>query len=85
MKRYKTSKKAREAALRYYYENRTKILAKYKPVGDGKCKICGKSLENMPTRMFRYCDECMADKNKTSRQARWYRTHICKTKKGGVK
>ena len=85
MKRYKTSKKAREAALRYYYENRTKILAKYKPVGDGKCKICGKKLENMPNRMYRFCDECINTSTKISRQAKWYRTHHCRTKKGGVK
>lgn len=86
MKHYKTSKKTREAALKYYYEHRKEILAKYKSIGNGKCKICGKKLENMPTRMFRYCDECINNKEKVSRQTRWYRQHSCKTlKKGGSK
>lgn len=80
MKHYKSPKKIREAAIRYYYEHREEILAKYKTKSDGKCKICGKKLVNMPTRMYRFCNECMADKNKVSRQVRWYRRNSSRLK-----
>lgn len=75
MKRYKTSKKVREASLRYYYKHRTEILSKYKTVWSGKCIICGKDLSDMPSRLYRYCNECINDKGKVSRQARWYRAN----------
>lgn len=75
MKHYKTPKKTREAAIRYYYEHREEILAKYNAKSNGKCKICGKVLVNMPNRMYRYCDECLKDRSKVSRQTIWYRRH----------
>lgn len=75
MKHYKTSKKVREAALRYYYEHREEILSKRQTVWDGKCIICGKDLSDMPSRLYRYCNNCINDKKKVSRQARWYRAN----------
>lgn len=77
MKRYITNAQKREYARNYYYAHREKILnytkARYKCKGSGKCIVCGKDLSNMPSRMYRYCNECINDKEKVSRQARWYR------------
>ena len=79
MKLYKTDAKKREKARKYYYEHREKLLnyskSRYKRKGTGKCKSCGKDLSDMPNWHFTYCNKCIKDETKVSRQARWYRRH----------
>lgn len=79
MKHYKTKSKDRKKALNYYYEHRERILAyvksKYKHKSDGRCKICGKDLSDLPNRAYRFCESCIKDNTKVSRQAQWYRRH----------
>ena len=70
MKRYKTAKKIREYHRNYYREHKDKL---YTPRTDKVCVICGESLKHMPNGHFKYCTACISDKNKTTRQARWYR------------
>ena len=93
MKRYKSDAKKRAYARNYYYNHREKLLnyvkSRYIKKGDGKCKCCGKDLSNMPNGLYKYCNECINDNSKVSRQARWYRRNNSKlrikNKKGGVK
>ena len=79
MKHYKTKAEKRAYARNYYYEHREKLLnyvkSRYQCKGSGKCIVCGKDLSDMPTRMYRYCNECINDKEKVSRQARWWRNN----------
>jgi len=79
MKRYKTKAEKRAYARNYYYEHREKLLnyvkSRYQCKGSGKCIVCGKDLSDMPTRAFRYCNDCINDKEKVSRQARWWRNN----------
>ena len=70
MKHYKTPKKIRDYARNYYREHKDKL---YKPRKNKVCKICGTSLKHFPHGHFSYCSACINDKNKTTRQARWYR------------
>ena len=80
----KTDKEKQEYSRNYYLKNREKCLeyARKRYVRrTGKCRICGKDLSDKPHGCFRYCDVCMNDKTKISRQAIWYRTHKLKTQK----
>lgn len=77
----------KEYAKAYYKANRETILKRakmrYKPRNSGKCKGCGvdiKELQEANNGHFLYCNNCMADKNKTSRQARWYRRNSSRLK-----
>lgn len=48
----------------------------YKPRNSGKCKGCMadiKELQEANNGHFLYCNNCMDDKEKVSRQTRWYR------------
>lgn len=70
----------KEYAKAYYQANRETILKRakmrYKPRYSGKCKCCGeniKELQEANNGHFLYCNNCMADKGKVSRQTRWYR------------
>lgn len=70
----------KEYAKAYYQANRETILKRakmrYKRIGSEKCKGCGadiKELQQANNGHFKYCNNCMADKEKVSRQARWYR------------
>lgn len=86
MKYRMTKAQKRAYARKYYLEHREKMLnytkARYKHKRDGKCIVCGKDLSDMPSRMYRYCNKCINDKEKVSRQARWYRKkHKVKIKK----
>ena len=71
----------------YYVVNREKILnrakAAYHRRTTNKCKGCGvdiKELLDSNNAHFRYCNACIGDKNKTSRQARWYRLNSFRLK-----
>jgi Zn finger protein HypA/HybF involved in hydrogenase expression len=73
-------KSKKEYAKAYYQAHRETILKRakmlYKPRHSGKCKGCGediKELQEANNGHFMYCNKCMADKEKVSRQARWYR------------
>lgn len=61
----------------YYKANRERILnaqkARYKPKTKRECKVCGASLKDLPNGNFRYCNKCIADPTKVSRQAAYYR------------
>lgn len=77
----------KEYAKSYYQANRETILKRakmrYKRSGSGKCKGCGadiKELQEANNGHFKYCNNCMADKDKTSRQARWYRRNSYRLK-----
>ena len=67
----------KEQRHNYYLKNREKLLAavknRYCRKTDHKCKICGILLDKELNGHFRYCDKCIKDKSKVSRQARWYR------------
>lgn len=77
--KHKTKEEKRAYARNYYYEHREKLLnyvkSRYKCKRSGKCIVCGKDLSDMPTRAFIYCNECINDKEKVSRQARWWRNN----------
>lgn len=66
----------------YYLAHREEILkrakAHYKRRGNVKCKGCGADISELlafNNGHFKYCNACMEDKNKVSRQARWYRNN----------
>ena len=57
--------------------------AHYKRRGNDKCKGCGADISELLSfnnGHFKYCNACMADKNKTSRQSRWYRRNSSRLK-----
>ena len=71
----------------YYLANREKILKKakehYKRKMGDKCKCCGadiKKLKKENNGNLQYCNKCMADNTKVSRQARWYRRNSSRLK-----
>lgn len=61
----------------WYLKHRDKIISsvksRYIRKTEHKCKICGILLDKGFNWHYRYCDDCVNDKSKVSRQARWYR------------
>lgn len=72
----------KQYAKAYYVKNREKLLKqsnqRYKKRGTTKCKACGadiSKLQKSENGHIQYCNKCILDKNKTSRQTRWYRAN----------
>lgn len=66
----------------YYLANREAILkrikSRYKRKGKDVCKCCGvdiKELREQNNAHLLYCNRCIADKTKVSRQTIWYRNN----------
>ena len=77
----------KDYARKYYIEHREDILTRaraiYKRKSNDKCKGCGadiKELRELNNGHIGYCNKCMADPTKTSRQARWYRRNSSRLK-----
>lgn len=69
----------KEQRHNYYLKHRDKLLTaaknRYCRKTEHKCIICGIGLDPEINGHFRYCDTCVKDKYKVSRQARWYRAN----------